>query len=184
MKYFSAVFVFFLLISCNSLPNLNEEFNCKAVNSYDNLKTHNDVRKMFSTQLPKNWKVNLYYDNAKTSVYAADTTVSLTKTTLIDVTLVHKTVFIDNTFKQKITDDNKKMQLSEVKTNTINLLKRPSYYSYAKGKKNNYTYHILNTFTKVNSENFLHIKTEVYGDSLVDKRICKAIKLIDKIQLN
>ncbi|PKH51073.1 hypothetical protein CXF68_10420 [Tenacibaculum sp. Bg11-29] len=184
MKYFSAVFVFFLSISCNSLPDLKDEFNCKILSTNDDLKIHNDVRNMFSTQLPNNWKVNLYYDNTKTSIYAADTTLSLTKTTLIDVTLVHKTAFIDNTFKQKITDDNKRMQLSEVKTNAINLLNKPSYFSYAKGKKNNYTYHILNTFTKINSENFLHIKTEVYGDSLVDKRICNAIKLIDKIQLN
>ncbi len=183
MKYILYVLVLFLFISCNSLPSLEEEFTCESFNSFTDLKTHDDVRNMFSSQFPKSWKVNLYYDDAKTSIYAADTTMSLTKTTLIDVTLVHKTVFIDNTFKQKITEDNKKMQLSEVKTNAIKLFNKPSYYSYAEGKKRNYSYHILNTFTKVNSENFLHVKTEIYGDSLVDKRICNAIKLINKIQL-
>lgn len=184
MKYFLAILVLFSIISCNSLPDLNEDFPCVKIDTYTDLQKNEDVRKMFTIPLPKKWKVNLYFDDTKTSLYAADTTVSLTKTTLIDVTLVHKTVFIDKTFAQKITDDNKKMNLSEIRTNNVNLLNKPSYYSYAKGKKNNYSYHILNTFTKINSDNFLHVKTEIYGDSLVDQRICKALKLINKIQLN
>ncbi|WP_275316188.1 hypothetical protein [Tenacibaculum bernardetii] len=184
MKNIVTFLVLTLMTSCNSFPDLKEEFPCKETSFYDNLKKSEDVRNMFSIQLPEHWKVNLYYDNTKTSIYAADTTISVTKTTLMDVTLVHKTVFLDNTFKQKITDDNKKMGLSEIKTNDVNILNKPSYYSYAEGKKGNYSYHILNTFTKINEDNFLHVKTEVYGDSLVDERICKALNLIYKTQLN
>lgn len=183
MKYFLAVLILISAISCNSSSELKTQFPCKNSNSYTNLKKNEDVRKLFNVYLPKNWKVNLYYDDAKTSIYAADTTISLTKTTLIDITLAHSTIFIDKTFSQKITSDNKKMGLTELKTKNITLLNKPSYYSYAEGKKGKHSYHILNTFTKINSDNFLHVKTEIYGDSLIDERICKAIKLIDKIQL-
>ncbi|MEX6625465.1 hypothetical protein [Tenacibaculum salmonis] len=184
MKYFSSILVLFLIISCNSSSELANDFSCENSNSYIDLQKNKDVRNLFSVKFPKKWKVNLYYDDAKTSIYAADTTVSVTKTILIDVTLVHNTIFIDKIFAQKITDDNKKMGLTELKTKNIQLFKKPSYYSYAEGKKGKYPYHILNTFTKINSDNFLHVKTEIYGDSLVEQRICNAIELIEKIQLN
>ena len=96
--------------------------------------------------------------------------------------MLHHTVFIDTTFGKKITTDNQNIGLFEVKTKNITLLKKPSYYGYAKDKKGNYPYHILNTFTKVTTDNFLHMKTEIYGDSLINERICKAINLIEKIQ--
>ncbi|CAM1333445.1 hypothetical protein [Tenacibaculum aestuariivivum] len=184
MNYISVILTLTFITSCNLSSKLSDEFPCKGVKPYTNLKKNEDIRKYFSMYFPKNWKVNLYYDDAKTSIYAADTTVNLTKTTLIDATLVHSTIFIDKTFCQKITDDNKKMGLTEIKTKNLQLLNKPSYYSYAKGKKANYSYHILNTFTKVNSSNFLHVKTEIYGNYLVEERVCKAIQLINKIQLN
>lgn len=184
MKYFLAILIIVFICSCSSSSKLSDDFSCENTNSYTDLQKNSDFRKMFNIEFPKQWKVNLYYDDTKTSVYAADTTLSLTKTLLIDVTLVHSTVFIDKTFAQKITADNKKMKLTELKTKHTELFKKPSYYSYAEGKKANYPYHILNIFTKVNSDNFLHIKTEIYGDSLVEQRICNAIALIKKIQLN
>ena len=183
MKYFLITLLVALMISCNSTSELKKEFPCDESIIISNIKKTTDIRNLFTVSLPKNWKVNLYYDSEKTSIYAADTTVNLTKTILFDATLVHHAVFLDKTFGQKITTDNQNMGLSEVKTKNLTLLKKPSYYSFAKGKKGNYSYHILNTFTKVNSDNFLHVKTEIYGDSLVNERICKAINLIDKIQL-
>ncbi|WP_233884834.1 hypothetical protein [Tenacibaculum piscium] len=184
--FISLILGLFIITSCDSSSELQKDFTCQKETFYNEniLKKQQDFRKYFTTYFPENWKVNLYYDTKKTSIYAADTTVSLTETTLIDVTLVHKTIFIDNTFAQKITEDNKKMGFTELKTKHLQFLKKPSYYSYAKGKKGNHSYHILNTFTKINTDNFLHVKTEVYGDSLVEKRFCKAIELIEKININ
>ncbi|CAM1353649.1 hypothetical protein [Tenacibaculum insulae] len=183
MKNIFAVLTLFLMFSCSSSSELKNEFPCKDSTTFLNLKKTSDVRNLFAVSLPKNWKVNLYYDNGKTSIYAADTTVSLTKTILFDATLIHSPVFLDTNFTKKITTDNTNMKLVETKTKHINLFNKPSYFSFAKGKKGKFNYHILNTFTKVNSDNFLHVKTEIYGDSLIAERICNAINLIDKIQL-
>jgi len=183
MKYFLSAVVLSLLISCNSSSTLKKEFPCESKIPTINLKTTTDVKSLFTVSLPENWNTNLFYDDGQTSIYAADTTVSLTKTIIIDASFIHAPIFLDNTFKQKITEDNKKMKLSELKTKDIKLLNKATYYSYAKGLKNKYPYHILNTFTKINSDNFFHTKTEIYGDSLVDERLCKAINYINKIQL-
>ncbi|CAM1356879.1 hypothetical protein [Tenacibaculum halocynthiae] len=182
MKKLIALFLFSLFISCDS-SELKKDFNCSVGSNYSGLKKFDDFRNLFAIKLPKKWKVNLYYDNGQTSIYAADTTLSLTKTTLLDASIIHSPTFIDATFKQKVSADNTKMKLQEVKTKDFKLFNKDSYYSLAKGKKGKYPYHILNVFTKVNSDNFLHVKTEVYGDDLVDERICKAINLINEIQL-
>ena len=171
----------FSTISCTS-TDLQKEFSC-GNSSYSNLGTTNDIRNLFSVKLPKTWKIKLYYDNGQTSIFAADTTLKLTSTTLIDVSYIHAAIFFDTEFRQKLSDDHKNMELKEVKAEAIKHLDKTSYLSLAQGKKGNYKYHVLNVFTRINNDNFLHTKTEFYGDSLVNERICKAVNLIDKIAL-
>lgn len=171
----------YMLISCSS-NDLSKDFTCTN-DSFSNLEELTDYKKNFTTEIPKNWKINYYYDDVVSSIYAADTTLSLTQTTLIDVSFVLSPQEIDDAFIKKIKADNTSMQLEEVTSKNTSLFSKSSYYNIAKGKKGKYNYKVLNVFTKTDL-GFLHVKTEVYGDSLVDERICKAVKLIDKIELN
>lgn len=180
MKQIVTVLVLLILFSCNS-SELGNDFNCNS-NTYTNLKSFTDFKKNFTIKIPKNWKTNYYYDDVVSSIYTADTTLSLTQATLIDASFVLNPVELDANFIDKIKNDNLKDGLQEVKSNNITFLKQPSYYNLSEGKKGKYSYKILNVFTKTNT-GFLHIKTEIYGDSLTDNRICKAIKLIEKIKL-
>lgn len=183
MKNIILFFALLVFIGCHSSSELKKDFQCSGVSQYTGLSDIEDIRNLFIVSLPKNWKINLYFDDTQTSIYAADTTLNLTKATLFDVSLIHSPIAIDASFKQKISNDNSHMKLQEIRVKDFNLNQNTSYYSLAKGKKGKYPYHILNVFTKVNSDNFLHIKTEIYGDSLVDERICKAVNLIDKVRL-
>lgn len=177
-KYFILLFVG--LASCNS-SKLQKDFNCNS-NSFSNLKTLTDFRKNFKIKIPENWKTNYYYDNVVSSIYAADTTINLTKTILIDASFVLNPIEIDSVFIEKMKTESKNMGLQEVTSKTTTFLKQPSYYNVFEGKKGKYKYTILNIFTKDNL-GFLHVKTEIYGDSLVNERICKAINLVEKIEL-
>lgn len=181
MKKFIVFTVIIIFISCNS-SELSQDFNCKT-SGYSNLESLTDFKKNFNIKLPKNWKTNYYYDNVMSSIYSADTTVSLTKTVLIDASFITSPIHIDANFIQKIKNDNTKMDLKEVSSKKITFLNKPSYYNLSEGKKGKYNYKILNIFTKADV-GFLHLKTEVYGDSLVNERICKAINLINRISLN
>ena len=89
-----------ILFSCNS-SELQKEFQCTS-SSFSELEKVSDVRKLFFVQLPKHWKTNLYYDNSQTSIYSADTTKSLTQSTLIDITYIHNSINFDKTFLIKI----------------------------------------------------------------------------------
>lgn len=177
--YFLAVLLF---ISCNSSSELSKDLNCDF-HSFSNLETFTDFKKNFSIKLPKKWKTNYYYDNTISSIYSADTTLNLTETILIDASFVLNPINFDDSFINKLKKDTESMNLQEVSSKKTTLFKKPCYYTISEGKKGQYKYTVFNVFTKENT-GFLHIKTEVYGDSLVDKRICKAVSLIEKIQLN
>ncbi len=168
--------------ACMHTSELTNEFSCSNNEGYSNLSKIEDFKKLFTVKLPKSWKINLYYDEGQTSIYAADTTLNLTQTTLFDASLIHSPDPINNSFKEKIAQDNILMGLENMKSKDFKLHDHPSFYSLAKGRKGKYAYHILNVFSKVNNDGFLHVKVEVYGDSLVNKRFCKSIDLIHQIQ--
>lgn len=180
MKYIFYFIFLTIFISCGKSSALKKDFSCNYSINLNNTKDVNDVRGLFTMQLPKGWKTNLYYDNSLSSIYAADTTVNLTQSVLLDASIIHAPIQLDDSFKEKIKNDNNRMQLKELKSKDIKLFDKTSYYNLSKGKKGKYPYHILNVFTKVNSDNFIHIKTEIYGDSLVNERLCKAINIIEK----
>ena len=171
-----------LLFSCNSNSRISKEMDCKKT-SFQNLEIVDDVYKNFSVELPKNWKTNLYYDNSQSSIYAADTTKQLTETYLVDITLISSQLEFDANFildyKNKLTNDN----LVETSSFETPFLEKKSYYSRALGKKQGYPYEIINVFVQINERSHLHAKAEVYGDSLTNERLCKAIQLIEKTVL-
>lgn len=184
MKFWTLSLSLLLIVSCQKPTAIEEHFNCKSVSNYNNLKTVSDFRKNFTVELPQNWKKNLYFDDTQSSISTADTTLNLTKTTLLDISHIYGSVEFDASFKKKIISENKAMDLENI-TSTITTFKdKPAFINVAKGKVGNYSYMVLNIFAKIDVANFLQIKTEVYGDSLVENRFCKAQKIINKIQLN
>ncbi len=177
---YSTIIGCILFSSCTS-NKLSEEFKCSSPD-FNNLEEVTDFKKNFTIDLPKNWKTNLYYDEVVSSIYTADTTVSIKETVIIDASFVLNPVEINKEFINKIKTENATEQLEELISKEIQYLGNDAFYNYVKGKKGKYSYHLLNVFTKANL-GFMHIKTEIYGDSLVDERLCKAVKLIDKIRL-
>lgn len=172
-----------LLISCNKKTELETIFNCTTSESFTNLEKVTDVKELFTIQLPKHWKTNLYFDAGQTSIYSADTTKQLTETTLIDVSFLYKNVKFDTSFKEKTRLKATLYQLTETTSKELIFLEKPSYISVLKGRKGDFNYQAFTLYVQVNESNTLVLKTEVYGDSLISNRFCKAIKLLEKIQL-
>ncbi len=182
MKSLDILFLVSLFfISCSS-SELKNDFNCTN-SSFSNLEKTSDIRSLFTVTFPKNWKVNLYYDNSQTSIYAADTTKPLTKSTLIDITYIHNSINFDDAFLLKLIEKEKELQLKNIKAKKVIFLEKPSYIQQSKGQKGKYSYQILNIYSKINSDNFLLSKVEIYGDSLIKERLCKAINLLEKIEM-
>ncbi|MGJ8743224.1 hypothetical protein [Polaribacter sp.] len=183
MKIYQVIIAASLLfLSCNNKSEISKDFNCKTA-AFPNLEEIVDVKKLFSVQFPKTWKTQLYYDAVQSSIFTADTTKQLTETMLLDITFINKKSIFDTTFKLKEEQESLSKKLIQTKTKETKLLKKPAFYTLSKGLKGKFTYQVCKAFIKINEENFILAKVEVYGDSLVNQRLCNAFTLIDKIKI-
>jgi len=175
-------FTSLLLLSCDTNKRITTDFNCDIKTS-GILENVTDVKELFSIKIPVNWKTNLYQDEIQSSIFSADTTKQLSETVLLDVTFMEKNVNFNEAFKLKQEQENLSKNLITIRSKDLLLLNKPAYYMLLKGKKGKFNYQVCNTFIKVNSSNFILAKTEVYGDSLVNSRLCKSFSLIENIKI-
>ena len=171
-----------LLYSCNSQSKISKDFKCQNF-SFKNLEDVNDFKNSFTIKLPKSWKTNLYYDDVQSSVYSADTIKQLTETLLVDITLIKNNINFNDAFKLKQEQNNLSKKLIKKTSKEISLLNKPSYYTISEGKKGDFDYKVSHIFIKLNEQKFIFAKAEVYGDSLVEERLCKAYSLVETIKL-
>jgi hypothetical protein len=171
-----------LLFSCTKQSEISKDFNCSTT-AYNNLEKVDDIKNLFSLALPKNWKINLYQDEVQSSIFAADTTKQLTETVLVDVTFIQNKITFDDAFMLQQEQENLAKGIIKIKSKEITLLEKPSIYIVYKGKKGAFVYETIHTFIKVNAQNFILAKTEIYGDSLVNERRCSSFSLIENIKI-
>jgi hypothetical protein len=181
MKKVFIVLAVSFLASCSYKSQISKDLDCTP-EAYSNLEIIKDYKEKFSVQFPDNWKTNLYYDNNQSSIYSADTTKQLTETFLVDITQVSTKLELDSEFIQKFKTNLLNNQLIESTSYETMFQGKETYFSRALGKKNNYDYQICNLFIKTSENNYIHAKAEVYGDSLVNERICNAMSLIEKTE--
>tara|TARA_B100000795_G_C22805741_1_gene444781 strand:- start:1595 stop:2155 length:561 start_codon:yes stop_codon:yes gene_type:complete len=183
MKYRILFLASILSFSCTNKSEIIKDFNC--LNSgFDKLEKVDDVKGLFSIQLPTNWKINLYQDEVQSSIFAADTTRQLTETVLLDVTLINNKINFDDVFLLQQEQENLARNLIKTKSKKITLLEKSSIYIVYKGKKGEFNYQTCHTFIKIDEKNIIFAKTEVYGDSLVNERFCNSFSLIENIKIH
>lgn len=181
MKKVLTVLLIVFIASCSYTSKISKDLGCNAT-SYNNLEVIKDFKENFTVQFPDNWKTNLYYDNNQSSIYTADTTKQLTETFLVDITQVSRKLELNNDFIQKFKTSLLNGMLVETTSYETKFQGKETYYSRAMGKKNDYNYEVCNLFIKTGDNSYIHAKAEVYGDSLVNERICNAMSLIEKIE--
>jgi len=179
MKKLYTLLIVSLIYGCNQ-SELKNEFDCKT-KSIEALVEVKDYHQNFKTKLPKHWKTNLYFDEYQSSIYAADTTLQLTNSFLIDFTMVEGKLNFTKDFQNKFSNQLLQQQLLATTTKKIQFKSKEAFLSKAEGVKGAYPYQICNLYVKVNELNYLHVKAEVYGDSLVDQRMCTLLNLIEKV---
>ena len=180
MKKIGVIIFIAFVASCNSKSVISKELDCKP-ESYSNLEKIEDVKKLFTVQFPDNWKTNLYYDKNQSSIFTADTTKQLKETMLLDITHISNQLKFDANFTKKFNSNLLKQQLEENSSGTLTFKDKEAYYSLATGIKRTFKYQILTLFIKLDEKNYINSTIEVFGDSLVNQRICKGINLVEKI---
>lgn len=182
-SFIPLLFTAICIISCNKTA-LDQEFSCSAESFSNTTEKVTDVKKSFSILIPTHWKTNLFYDELQSSIYSADTTKQLTETVLIDITQLQTGYHFDEDFKKQLLLNDSIHKLKFKNQSAFKFKEKSAYYAISSGKKGRFTYQILNIFVKQNSTNSFHLKTEVYGDSDINNRFCKAIHTLNSITFN
>ena len=178
MKFKILLLLVIVFNSCSKKSQFIRVFNCE-VETFSNLERIEDVKNLFSVYYPDHWKTNFYYDNNQSSIFTADTTKQL-KETINFLTSPFFLYFFDSKFLKKFESNLSELQLTEISANKIIFKEKPSFYSEAKGMNNNFNYYVFNLFIKLDENNYIHSKIEIYGDALKEERICKGINLLEK----
>lgn len=178
IRFFLLAFVF---VGCSEKLTLAKELACNNFPSFTSTITKSDFNNKFSIEIPNSWKHKGYFDDYQSSVFAADTVKELTDSYVLDVAYKYSTIQIDDSFQTKI---NKSNTLDVLKNNIETYKDSPSYWQVSKGVKNGYVLHEFHQFIQDGSEGFIEIKTEFYGEDLVDERLCEALRIINTIELN
>jgi hypothetical protein len=177
-----AFFICFIFSSCNTKETLINQLQCK-VKEFKNLEEVVDYQNNFALQIPKNWKTNLYKDDIQSSIYTADTTKQLTETILIDISLVKKNIYFNERFLLNEEQQNLKNQLIKTTHQKLEFKEKTALLSTYVGKKGKFKYQKNLLHMKLNDQQFILAKIEIYGDSLVNYRFCNAINLIETIEI-
>jgi hypothetical protein len=183
MRFLVFILGVVLCISCEIKSTIQNDFDCETI-SIHNSETVEDVKGLFSLAIPNHWEINLYEDAMQSSIFTADTTKQLTKTVMLDVTLVENSIQFDEAFELKQEQEYLLNKLIKIKSKTFTVAEKPALYMLFKGKKGKFNYQICNTFIKLNTKQFIVAKAEVYGDSLIDERLCRAFSIVENINLN
>lgn len=182
MKTYFTLFLILMIsfFSCTTKLTLQEDLDCSRPNLFVNNFERKDMHKNFKVVIPSNWKYQLYYDEYQSSIFMADTIKELTNTFILDVAWKNGNLELNNSFEKSLLHAN---NYSIVKSNLEQFKDSPCYWNVSKGTKNNFTYHIFNLFIKTSKENYLEIKTEIYGDEMIDERLCDALQIINTIEI-
>lgn len=181
MKYLYLLIAVIILTSCEKQSNLQKDFICKTI-SFSNTKEILDFKKQFSIATPNNWKTNLYYDNTQTQIYTADTTKQLSETYILDIAFNSGELVLDDNFKNKIIIDLKEEQLQNLKFKFDTFKEKSCLWFVSKGMKKKLDYYYFQMFVLNSSTDYYEITTKIYGNELLDERLCESIAIISEMK--
>ena len=178
-------FILFLILmisflSCTKKLSLQEELDCSILSLFSDTFERKDMHKNFKIDIPRSWKHQLYYDDYQSSIFMADTIKELTATFILDVAWKNGGLKLNDSFEKSIVNTS---SYTIMKSNIEQFKGLPCYWNVSKGTKNNYTYHLFNLFVKSSDHTYLEIKTEIYGEEMVDERLCEALNIINSVKI-
>ncbi len=183
MKKLIIIIIAIGFVSCQS-NSLRKEFNCETKTEFSELKEYRDFLKNFRIQVPKSWKTTLYYDEYSSDIYSADTTKQLTDSYVLEMSWKQGELILDKTFEEKIKDTLKlKEQLKIIKSGFGKFKEKPMYFNLSEGTRSGIKYKYLQVYLKTNIDEYITLTSKVFGDKLVNERLCASVELFDGLTL-
>ncbi len=171
------------ILSCQK-SDIEKELGCDSTPKMGETKETRDIKKKFKLVVPKTWETQLYYDDFKSQIYAADTTKQLTDTYILDVAWHQGELTINDALAKTVEDSlNIKERMTTVKSGFGKFKKRPSFWNLSQGKRSGRLYTFIQLYLKTESDEYFLMTTKLYGDVDVDARLCESIAMFNKVKI-
>jgi hypothetical protein len=170
------------LVSCTKPTALQQDFNCGSVN-LGKTTVMQDFQKKFEVAIPDKWSKKMFYNEYQTSLMTADSLVPLNESFILDISLNNGDLKVDDNIKNTVIRNiisKEHLRINKFKIGKFH--NKPSVWLLAEGTRNGMPFHLFKLLSKKDDKTYYQIETQIYGDSLVDQRVCKAISLIETLK--
>ncbi len=183
MKKIILFTVIVALVSCKKTA-IESELGCDSSPKIGKTKEVRDILKKFKVVIPENWETQLYYDEFKSQIYAADTTKQLSETYILDIAWHQGDLMLNEALAKSVKDTlNIREQMTTVKSGFGTFKKKQSYWNLSQGKRSDRLYTFLQVYLKSEEDEYFLMTTKLFGDANVDARLCESIALFDKVKI-
>lgn len=176
--FFLFTLTFACFISCQEPTELQKLFENEINDlevTFNQPKVVVDAKENFEITLEKNWKRELYLDEAESRIYTADTTKSLKESFILDITSIEGKIKLDNNFANQLKNQIRNIpQAYIVVDDFITVNKLPAYciYSFQKSEP-------LNQFNIqlyiADKDRYYLLESKIYGDDNIQEKIAKSL---------
>jgi len=183
MRISVLLIVFSLIVAgCSNNSLFDKEFGCTN-SKMKNTEEVSDFFENFSVKIPKNWKTSFYYDSLQSEIFSADTTKVFEETYMMEFSMINAKMIVDDAFKKKVNDKTKENGLHRIKQNFIDFKGYKGYYYYGKTFQNETELYVFQYYLKLNEEQYLMVKTEIFGNEKVEERLCDSFAIINSLEV-
>ena len=183
MKQIIMIFLVLSLQSCFHPTEIQKDFGCTDKISINDAIMMQDFQKKFELMVPKKWATKLFYNEYQTSLMTADSLQPLTKSFILDVSLNNGELKVDENIKNTVIRNIISKEHLRIKKFKVGKFQnKPSVWLLAEGTRNNMPFHLFKVLSKKDATTYYQIEAQIYGDSLVNKRVCKVISMLETLK--
>ncbi len=171
------------ICSCRKTA-IESELGCDSAPKMGKTKEIRDILKKFKVVVPENWETQLYYDEYKSQIYAADTTKQLSETYILDIAWHQGELSLNDALAKSVKDTLQiREQMTTVKSGFGKFKKKESFWNLSQGKRSDRLYTFIQMYLKTDEDEYFLMTTKLYGNVDVDARLCESLALFDKVKI-
>ena len=170
------------MINCQQKSNFEKQFDCNS-EPLKKMELNRDFNESFSLLIPATWKTSLYYDNAQSEIFAADTTQTIQETYLMEIALVNGKININTDFQNKVKTVTTSSGLQTQKDGFLKMGNFEGYFHLGNGLKNDEIINVFQYYIKISDEKYFLIKTQLYGNENLNERLCQSFQMIKTLKI-
>lgn len=172
------------IFSCHKNSIFPKELtSCDKIYSSEDLEQVVDFKQNFSIDIPKHWNTKMYYDNFRSEIFSADTIKPISETYILQVSHIQSAIQINDTLVKSLNKKSSDHHRTEELVKFHQFKDREALIFVSSGMENNLPLYILQDYVKIDQDQYLLMKVDIYGSENIEERLCEALQLLEKVSI-